>query len=140
MSTHCVDFHGDISKGVSWRNMYYLGQQFPNRCQQHLQSQRFALILYGPHQAKKYLQTCTKCPRTKCADSNHHAHAQSIIQAFALPSYILKYLTIMLVDSEGTDQTVQMRRLIWAFSVRICRKTCFLHNAAPLKCLKIASH
>ena len=32
---------------------------------------------------------------------------------------------ILLVDSEGPDQTVQMHRLIWAFSVRIYLKTCF---------------
>ena len=28
-----------------------------------------------------------------------------------------------LVDSEGSDQTARMRRLIWAFAVRICPKT-----------------
>ena len=38
---------------------------------------------------------------------------------------------ILLVDSEGPDQTVQMRRLIWAFAVRICPKTHF-HMALPI--------
>ena len=28
-------------------------------------------------------------------------------------------------DNQGPDQTAQMRRLIWVFSVRICLKTCF---------------
>ena len=32
---------------------------------------------------------------------------------------------ILLVDSEGPDQTVGMRRLIWAFSVPICSKDTF---------------
>ena len=30
---------------------------------------------------------------------------------------------ILLPDSEGADQTAQMRRLIWAFAGRICPKT-----------------
>ena len=33
-------------------------------------------------------------------------------------------------DSEGSDQTVRMRRLICAFAVRICPKTRF-HMAQP---------
>ena len=32
---------------------------------------------------------------------------------------------ILLADSEGPDQTARMRRLIWAFAVRICSKTHF---------------
>ena len=32
---------------------------------------------------------------------------------------------ILLADSEGPDQTARMRRLIWAFAVSICPKTCF---------------
>ena len=32
---------------------------------------------------------------------------------------------ILLADSEGPDQTAWMRRLIWAFTVRICSKTRF---------------
>ena len=32
---------------------------------------------------------------------------------------------IVLADSEGPDQTARMRRLIWAFAVRICPKTRF---------------
>ena len=30
----------------------------------------------------------------------------------------------LLADTEGPDQPAQMRRLIWAFAVRICPKTC----------------
>ena len=37
---------------------------------------------------------------------------------------------ILLADSEGPDQTVRMRSLIWAFAVRICLKTYF-HMAWP---------
>ena len=32
---------------------------------------------------------------------------------------------ILLADSEGPDQAVRMRRLIWALAVRICQKTRF---------------
>ena len=32
---------------------------------------------------------------------------------------------ILLVDSEGPDQTARMRSLIWAFTVRLCPKTQF---------------
>ena len=42
----------------------------------------------------------------KCPDSNHPAHVQSIIWAFALHPYILWYPMILLVDSKGPDQTV----------------------------------
>ena len=39
---------------------------------------------------------------------------------------------ILLADSEGPDQTVRMRRLIWSFAVRMCRKT-FSHRAAKIR-------
>ena len=32
---------------------------------------------------------------------------------------------ILLEDSEGLDQTARMRRLVWAFAVRIYSKTRF---------------
>ena len=32
---------------------------------------------------------------------------------------------ILLADSEGPDQTARMRRLLWAFAVRICPRTQF---------------
>ena len=52
----------------------------------------------------KCLQTCTKC-----ADSDHPAHAQSIIRVFTLDSYILQYPMIPLADTEGPDQTVDVQ-------------------------------
>ena len=39
--------------------------------------------------------------------------------------YILSCPMILLADSEGPDQTAHPRSLIWAFTVRICPKTCF---------------
>ena len=36
---------------------------------------------------------------------------------------------ILLADSEGPDQTARMRRLIWAFAVRICTKILFAWRA-----------
>ena len=38
---------------------------------------------------------------------------------------------IRLAVSEGSDQTARMRRLIWAFAVRICPKISF-HKARPI--------
>ena len=43
------------------------------------------------------------------AYSDHLAHAQRIIRAFALYSYILCTM-ILLLDSKGPDQVVQMHR------------------------------
>ena len=64
--------------------------------------------------SEKCLQT-----RVKYADSDHPTHAQSIIQAFALRSYILYYSKILLVESECPEQTARMRWLISAFAFRI---------------------
>ena len=41
---------------------------------------------------------------------------------------------ILLADSEGPDWTAWIRRLIWAFAIRICPKTRF--RMARPKCLK----
>ena len=41
------------------------------------------------------------------AQSDHPAHAQSIIRAFAFHSYIHKYPMILLADSEGPAQSDQ---------------------------------
>ena len=80
----------------------------------------------GQRHAKHCLRTCAKC-----ADSDHPEHAQSLIRVFALHSYILQCPMILLGDSEGPDQPARMRRLIWAFAVRICPKR-FSHGAAQL--------
>ena len=61
----------------------------------------------------------------------HTAHAQSIIRACTLRSYILQYSMILLVDSEGPDQTARMRRLIWAFAGRICPEKTRFRMARP---------
>ena len=39
---------------------------------------------------------------------------------------------ILQADSEGPDQTAQMRSLIWAFAVRICPECLFSHDAIEL--------
>ena len=77
------------------------------------------------------------CLRTCAAWTNHHAHAQSLIRAFALHRYILQYLMIMWADSESPDQTAHLRSLIWAFAIRICPKTRF-RLARPLSWHTIA--
>ena len=58
----------------------------------------------------------------KCADLDHPAHVLS--SGFCSPS-IHCYTMILLANSEGPDQTARMRRLIWAFAVRVCPKTRF---------------
>ena len=52
------------------------------------------LEINRPLQAKKSFRSLTKC-----ADSDHPAHAQGIIRAFAHDSYILLYPVILLTDS-----------------------------------------
>ena len=47
---------------------------------------------------------------------------------------------ILLADSEGLDQTAQMCKLTWAFTVRICQKARFLHDAADIYLLKEGHH
>ena len=39
--------------------------------------------------------------------------------------FSIQYSKILLAGCEGPNQTVRMRRLIWAFAVRICPKTRF---------------
>ena len=76
--------------------------------------------IYEARQAKKGLRTCATC-----VVSDHPTHAESVIRAFVLHSYILRYQMTLLVNSEGSDQTARMRRLIWALDVRICPKKRF---------------
>ena len=64
-------------------------------------------------------------------DSDHLVKMQSIVRTFALHSYILLYPITLLGDSEDTDQTVWMRRLILAFTVHKCLKT-FSHGASQI--------
>ena len=40
---------------------------------------------------------------------------------------------MLLADSEDHDQTVRMRRLVWAFAVRIEFESRFLADAAYIK-------
>ena len=69
-----------------------------------------------------------------CGFTSFCTHAQGIIRAFALHLNILQYQIedsggpdqmILFEDSEGSDQTAWMRRLTWAFAVRICPKNHF---------------
>ena len=96
----------------------------------------FTIIIMGRVKRKKCLRTCAKC-----ADSDHPSHAQSLIRAFALHWNILQHPMIQLVDSKGPYQTARMRRLIWAFTVRICTETYFRmaraynNNSLLCKCI-----
>ena len=46
-------------------------------------------------------------------------------------SLIHSVYPMILLDSEGPDQTAQMHRLIWAFTVHICPKSC-VHMMLPI--------
>ena len=59
-------------------------------------------VSVSPRQAKKCLRI-----NANCADLDHPAHAQSIIRAFALHSYILQYLMILFADRECPDAHAQ---------------------------------
>ena len=80
----------------------------------------FVQNIVRPRQAKGAIE------HAQSADSDHYAHAQIIILAFALHSYII-ILLILLVENVGPDQTARMHpcSLIRAFPVRICPKTRF---------------
>ena len=73
----------------------------------------FTVYYIGCVKRKKMLSNMCKM-RT-----DHPAHAQSIMQAFTFHSYILWHTIIVIADSEGSNQTARMRRLIWVFPVRI---------------------
>ena len=69
--------------------------------------------------SEKCLQTCAKMRtqillRMRKVSSGHLLHLN-----------ILQYPMILLADSVDPDQTARMRRLIWAFAVRICQKMRF---------------
>ena len=69
----------------------------------------------------------------KCADLDPPTHAQIPLRAFALQTFSSRPLLAihyvvsndLLANSEGPDKTARMRRLIWAFTVRIYLKTHF---------------
>ena len=74
--------------------------------------------------SEKCLRACARCAfRSTCACASYYPG-----------SYILWFPMILLADSEGSDQTARIRRLIWAFAVRICPaprlKTFFMLNSA----------
>ena len=95
------------------------------------------MILYLTFSSDTIWPPAETCLRTCAAWTNPHAHAQSLIRAFALHWYILQYLMIMLADSKGPDQIAHPRSLIWAFAIRICPKTRF-RLARPLSWHTIA--
>ena len=62
---------------------------------------------------------------------DQQAEIYGLMRTFAILCYVLQVPVIPYVDCEGPDQTARMRRLIWAFAVRIRPKTC-LHTARPV--------
>ena len=80
--------------------------------------------LYGRPYGLCQAPSCAKKP----TDLDHPAHAQSIIQAFALHTVVSKILS---ANSKGPDHTACMCRLIWVFTVCIGLKTSFLMACGP---------
>ena len=70
-----------------------------------------------------------KCLRAcaKCVDSHHHGlHTLKVSSGLLLSIHLLSSIQmILLADREGPDQTALERRLIWAFSVRMCSEGTF---------------
>ena len=92
--------------------------------------ERHCLQLSGPRQAKKF-------------DFEHAQHAQIQIilcmgkvssgPLFSIHTFCSIYRFCLLADSEGPDQIVRLRRLIWAFAVRIYSpEDTFSHDAAQV--------
>ena len=69
-------------------------------------------------------------------DPDESAEIYSLVGNFAILRYDLQCTIILLPDSEGPDQTAWMRRLIWAFAVRIFPKTRF-RMAWPTLCSEL---
>ena len=61
--------------------------------------------------------------RSSCACTKYHPGLCSWVMHSTVSM-------ILLADSEGSDQTVWICRLIWAFAVGICPKTCFRFGVA----------
>ena len=49
-------------------------------------------------------------------DSDQPVHLHSLMRVSTVRSRIVKDPKLLLVDSKDSDQTVQMRRLIWVFA------------------------
>ena len=66
--------------------------------------------------------------------SNAHAQLSSGAKSPALCLKLLLAPYIMRANSEGSGETVRMRRLAWAFAVRICDKYLFTWAGSNAKC------
>ena len=91
------------------------------------------------------------CAKQKSAFKHvQNAQIQIILHMHKVPSgpmlsshtFCNKYPMILLVDSEGPDQTAPVCRLISAFAARICPKTCFciarpICNFRQLNCVQL---
>ena len=110
------------------------------QCRKENDTQRKASVfkrhVYGPRQAKMCLRT-----GAKCADSDHPAHTQSNIRAFALHSYILWYPMILIQDNEDNNPTWTDMCAQWRFwsDCTIAQSDQNLHRAnfrGPYTCVE----
>ena len=80
---------------------------------------------YGPKECKIII-IITATPSENVYSSMSKMHRIRFItrmREVALGHLLSIDTLVMLADSEGPDQPARMRRLIWAFAVRICPKT-----------------
>ena len=74
--------------------------------------------LYGPRQAKKCLRTC-KTVQIQIIMCMPKVSSEPLLSIHSVVT------NDSISSSEGSDQTAQMCRLIWAFAVCMCQKTSF---------------
>ena len=89
--------------------------------------------LYNCGPRIKWAMSHEKVPSNmhKCVDFEIPVHAQSIIPTFALHSYILWYHMILLADSEGPDQAVDVQAELGLRCPHMPKDT-FSHGAAQV--------
>ena len=87
-----------------------------------------------------HLLLTSECAKKKCVveayrngkDCDQTVKPHSLIMTFVIQQYIVQYPVILEVISEETDQTLYMRRLVWAFAVSIGLEGTFLHGAVQV--------
>ena len=92
-------------------------------------------ILSTNNVATEFVWATDKRKSTFVYAQNVRVLVQSIIRAFTLHSYILKYAMIPLADSVGPDQTVRMRGCaVWSWpSLFAYAQDTFSHGAANME-------
>ena len=92
-------------------------------------------IIEPPHD-KPTMWLCAQ-QRLRSAYLDQHGHPPSLIRAFACAQWVAKDPSFLHADSEDSDQTGRMPRLIWVFAGRTCHFVGFV--TTWLNCLRCVS-